>query len=65
MVHSRDALPVRLFLLKRRYPQKLIDSRLRIFALDLLRVVVFVLDVHVAALFFVVVLILKVIPGID
>jgi hypothetical protein len=62
-VYCNDTIPVRLLLLERRYTQELIDGRLRIVAFGLLGVVVFVLDVDVAALFFVIVLKLEVISG--
>jgi len=55
-------IPVCLLFLERRYAQELIYRRLWIVGLDLLRVVVFVLDVDIAVFLLVCVLVLEVVP---
>lgn len=55
------AVPIRLLLLQRRYAQELIYGGLWVVCLDLLRVVVLVLDVDVAALLLIRVFILEVV----
>lgn len=55
------AVPVRLLLLQRRYAQELVYRGLWVVCLDLLRIVVLVLDVDVAALLLVWIFILEVV----
>jgi hypothetical protein len=62
LLQSLEA-PVRLLLFERGYAQELIDGRLWVVTLELLRTVVLVLDVDVAALLLVVVFVLKVVPA--
>jgi hypothetical protein len=58
-------VPVRFFFFQRRYPQELVDSRVRVVYLQLLRVVVLVLDIDIAALLVVVVFIFEVVSALQ
>lgn len=62
---ASEDVPIALVFLQRRYAQELVNGRLRFVALQLLRIVVFVFDINIAALLLVVVFVLEVVsvPG--
>ena len=55
-------IPIALCFLERRYTQELVNRGLGLVAFQLLGIVVFVLNIDVAALFFVIVFVLKIVP---
>jgi hypothetical protein len=57
------SIPFRLFFLQRRHTQKFVYGCLGVVSLQLLRIVVLVLDIDIAALLVIVVLVFEVVPA--
>lgn len=59
--YAMVVVPIALLLLQRRHPKKFVDSILGILYLELFRVIVLVLDIHIPGLIVVVIFVLEVV----